>query len=67
MITLLAANTPTQCKEVLSVGSGSPCSIRARRIPDKYTLSVLHEICHDAWAQKYSSVNDDAGNSTIPN
>ena len=33
---------------------------------DRYTFSVLYETC-DTWAQKYSSVSDDAGNGVISN
>ena len=34
---------------------------------DRYTFSVLYETCSDAWAQKHSSISDDAGNGVIPN
>ena len=36
-------------------------------ILDRYTISVLYETCWDAWAQKYSSVSNDAGNGVISN
>ena len=34
---------------------------------DRCTFSVLYETCWDAWAQKYSSVSDDAENEVISN